>query len=206
MPTKAKQIDPRVDAYIAKSADFAKPILSYLRATIHSACPDVEETIKWSHPHFIYKGLLCNMASFKAHCAFGFWKGKLVIAPKDDQNGTAMGQFGRIASLKDLPSKGLIVKYIHAAMALNEAGVKSPTRSKPTLRAAPKPSADFAAALKRSAKARNTFDNFSPGQRREYVDWINEAKRDATRASRIKTAIEWLAEGKIRNWKYATPR
>ena len=194
--------DPRFDAYIAKSAEFARPILVQLREVVHSACPEVEETMKWSHPSFMYQGMLCGMAAFKAHCTFGFWKGELIVAD-DAASEAAMGQFGRITKLSDLPSKKVLTGYIKKAMALNEAGVKAPWAVK---RAQPKPAAkvpdDLAAALARNKKARATFDSFPAGQRREYIDWITEAKRDETRQKRLAQTIEWLAEGKRRNWKY----
>src|SRR5262245_57422747 len=123
--------DARIDAYIAKSAEFARPILTHLRELVHSACPDVEETMKWSFPHFMYKGMLCSMASFKEHCAFGFWKGSLIVEKGNSELERAMGQFGRITRLAELPSKKVMIGYIKEAMKLNEAGVKSPTRSKP---------------------------------------------------------------------------
>ena len=198
MPTR----DPRIDAYIAKSADFARPILAHLREVVHAACPDVQETMKWSFPHFEYKGLLCSMAAFKEHCAFGFWKGSLIVAGDGDAE-RAMGQFGRLTKLSDLPSKKVLTGYIKKAMALNEAGVKSPARSKPRT---PRPEAavpdDLAAALGENPTARSTFDNFSPSHRREYIEWITEAKTPATRTRRLETAIAWMAEGKSRNWKY----
>ena len=123
--------DARVDAYIAKSAEFARPILTHLRDVVHAACPDVEETMKWSFPHFMYKGMLCSMASFKEHCAFGFWKSSLDRRERGGEVEKAMGQFGRITKLSDLPSKKVLSGYIKEAMKLNEDGVKSPTRSKP---------------------------------------------------------------------------
>ncbi len=193
--------DPRIDAYIAKSADFAKPILTHLREMVHTACPAVEETMKWSFPHFMYEGMLCSMASFKAHCAFGFWKGSLILEA-NGRSTEAMGQFGRITSLGELPSRKVLTGYIKKAMALNEQGIKAPTRVK----RAPMPAAtvpkDLAAVLGRNTKARATFEGFSPSHRREYVDWITEAKSEATRQRRLETAIGWMAEGKSRNWKY----
>jgi uncharacterized protein YdeI (YjbR/CyaY-like superfamily) len=194
--------DPRIDAYIAKSADFARPILEHLRATVHAACPDAEETLKWSSPHFMYRDrLLCGMAAFKQHVAFGFWLGKLVATTgKDDE---AMGQFGCITQLADLPPKKTLTSLVKKAMALNDAGAKSPSRSKA---AKPRPPAavpeDLAAALVKNRKARATFEAFSNTNRREYIEWITEAKRAPTRSQRLAQTIEWLAEGKPRNWKY----
>jgi uncharacterized protein YdeI (YjbR/CyaY-like superfamily) len=194
--------DARVDAYIAKAADFARPILEHLRTVVHEACPDVEETMKWSFPHFDYKGMMCSMAAFKEHCAFGFWKDELVLgdgaAGKD-----AMGQFGRITTIKDLPSKKVLTGYIKKAIKLNDDGVKAPRTTKPK---APKPAPvapnDLAAALRGNAQAAATFEGFSPSHKREYIEWITEAKTEATRLRRIEQAVAWMAEGKPRNWKY----
>lgn len=194
--------DPRVDAYIAKAQPFAKPILSHIRKTVHAACPGVEETMKWSFPHFDYKGMLCSMASFKEHCAFGFWKAALL---KDGgipaKSAEAMGQFGRITSVSDLPSDRVLAALIKKAVSLNDEGVKAPKR-----KAAPKkPLAvadNLAAALRKNRKALAAFEAFSPSHRREYIEWIAETKTDETRQRRIATAIEWLAAGKSRNWKY----
>lgn len=191
--------DPRIDAYIAKSAPFAQPILEHLRAVVHAACPDVEESVKWGFPHFGYKGaMMCSMASFKQHCSFGFWQQSAVVGGEPAEG---MGSFGKLASLKDLPSKRELTAYIKKAMALNDAGVKA-KRAKAT----PKPPLelpdDFAALLKKHRAAKATYDAFSPSAQREYVEWIVEAKTEATRAKRMATAVEWLAEGKQRNWKY----
>jgi hypothetical protein len=191
--------DPRVDAYIAKSADFAKPILLHLRKLVHRACPAVVETMKWSAPQFEYKGMMCGMASFKGHCAFGFWKGNLVLDGKGTRD--AMGHFGRITSLDDLPPDKVIVGYVKKAAKLNEEGItvaRTPTTARKAL---PMP-ADFAGVLKKHAAAGQTFENFSPSHKREYIEWITEAKTDATRKKRLATAVEWLSEGKVRNWKY----
>jgi uncharacterized protein YdeI (YjbR/CyaY-like superfamily) len=193
--------DPRVDAYIAKSAEFAKPILSHLRKLVHAACPEAEETVKWGMPFFDYKGPLANMASFKAHCAFGFWKGKLIL--DKDIPESAMGQFGRLTSLADLPKDKALIGYIKAAARLNEEGVKSPTRGKA---AKPKPKLEvpayFTATLKKDKKALAGFASLTPSQRNEYVEWVTEAKTEETRAKRLATSVEWISEGKIRNWKY----
>ncbi|HEX8691208.1 MAG TPA: YdeI/OmpD-associated family protein [Longimicrobium sp.] len=195
--------DPRIDAYIDNSADFAKPILDYLREVVHEGCPEAQETMKWSFPHFDYKGILCSMASFKQHCAFGFWKGSLIVGGDGGSGEDAMGQFGRITSVDDLPPRETLVGYVREAKRLNDEGVKSPTRSKPK---EPRPEAevpgDLAAALEENEQARATFERFSPSNRREYVDWITEAKSEATRQKRLAQAVEWMAEGKVRNWKY----
>jgi uncharacterized protein YdeI (YjbR/CyaY-like superfamily) len=190
--------DPRVDAYIAKSADFAKPILTYIRETVHSACPDVEETIKWSMPHFVYKGPFLGMAAFKKHAALHLWKGSLIFGGGERES---MGQFGRLTKVSDLPSKKVLAGYVRQAMALNDKSVKVPRQKK----APPKPvvvPADLTAALKKNRKALAAFDAFPPSHKREYVQWITEAKRDETRARRITTAVEWIAKGKGRNWQY----
>jgi uncharacterized protein YdeI (YjbR/CyaY-like superfamily) len=193
--------DARVDAYIAKSADFAQPILAHLRELVHSVCPDVEETMKWSFPNFMYKGMLCNMASFKEHCAFGFWKGSLMVA-SDGRAEEGMGHLGRITKLSDLPSKKILTGYIKKAMELNDKGIKKAAPPKPK---APKQVVvpDYLEqALQANAAARATFERFSPSHKREYVEWITEAKTEATRIKRLQTALEWMAEGKPRNWKY----
>lgn len=197
-----KNTDPRIDAYIVKAPSFAKPILKYLREVVHATCPDVEETMKWSRPHFEYKGMLCGMSAFKEHCAFGFWRGAEIVAAGDNKNSSAMGQFGRIASIEDLPPKKQIVTYIRAAMKLNESGTKSPTRVNRVPRKALPVPADLSAALKGNKAARTAFEGFSPSAQREYIEWIVEAKAEETRKRRLDTAIEWLAEGKPRNWKY----
>lgn len=196
MPT----IDPRVDAYIANSAEFAQPILAHLRAVIHAACPEVTETIKWSMPNFEHHGLLCNFASFKQHCAFGFWKGELLLAAADDKGKEAMGQFGRITSVQDLPSKKVLAAYIKKAMQLNEEGVKV-ARPKAAPRELVVPDY-FIAALEDNPAAYEVFNGFSSSAKRDYCDWLTEAKTEATRDKRMAQAVEWIAEGKKRHWKY----
>lgn len=199
--------DKRFDVYIADAPEFAQPILTHLREVVHSACPDVEEAIKWSHPHFVYKGMLCMMAAFKAHCSFGFWKGALIVDPETMKNADdAHGQFGRITSVKDLPSKKTLTSYIKQAMKLNEEGISPPkkkaTAKKTATKTAAKLPADVKLALDKNRKALNTFDAFSPSARKEYIDWITEAKAEATRNRRLEQAIEWMADGKQRHWKY----
>jgi uncharacterized protein YdeI (YjbR/CyaY-like superfamily) len=190
--------DPRIDAYIAKSAPFARPILKHLRELVHKGCPGVEETVKWSAPHFDYHGgPLAGMAAFKAHCAFGFWKGSLILPGSSD----AMGQFGRITSLSDLPADRVMIGYVRKAARLNEEGVKVPRPVKQVKKDIPMPP-DLTAALKKNARARATFDGFSPSHKRDYLEWITDAKGAETRTKRLKTATEWMAEGKPRNWKY----
>jgi uncharacterized protein YdeI (YjbR/CyaY-like superfamily) len=193
--------DPRIDAYIAKSASFARPILEHLRALVHEVCPEVEESLKWSMPFFSYKDApMCMMAAFKQHCSFGFWLSKEVTGGSDEDG---MGQFGKLATLKDLPSDRQLAAYLKKAMALNEAGVKK-ARPKAAAKPAPTLPDDLAALLaqKKHAAARKAWESFPPGAQREYVDWIAEAKTDVTRQKRLATTLEWLAEGKRRNWKY----
>jgi uncharacterized protein YdeI (YjbR/CyaY-like superfamily) len=203
--------DPRVDAYIEKSADFARPILVHLRELVQVACPEAEETMKWSHPSFTYAGgILCGMAAFKQHCTFGFWKGSLIepvegAANLEDASDreSAMGQFGRLTRVSELPSKKVLTGYIKQAMKLNEEGAKVPQRIRPaTPRPAPDTPDDLLAALKKNKQAKATFEAFSPSCKREYVEWIAEAKREETRQRRVAQAVEWMAEGKQRNWKY----
>ena len=191
----------RIDAYIAKSAEFAQPVLKHLRQVIHAACPGVEETIKWGMPSFTYHGILCGMAAFKQHCTFGFWKGELVVGRASAADERAMGQFGRITSVAGLPSRKALTAYIRKAAKLNEEGIK-PLRAKPKPRPEVAMPDDLGSALKRNRKAATAFAAFSPSQRREYIDWIVEAKREETRVKRLVQAIEWIAEGKARNWKY----
>ena len=194
--------DPRVDAYINKAADFAKPILTHLRETVHAAVPDVVEEMKWSFPHFTYKGMLCSMAAFKQHAMFGFWKASLVLGDKAKTD-DGMGHLGRITKIADLPSTKELTAYIKKAVALNDAGVKVARTPKNPARATPvRVPADLAAALKKNKKAQATFDAFSPSHRKEYIEWITGAKTDETRTRRLKTAVEQMAEGKSQNWKY----
>ena len=189
--------DPRIDAYIAKSAEFAKPILAHLREVVHAGCPEVEETMKWSMPHFMHEGMLCAMAAHKHHCSFGFWKGSLIF----DEPKEGMGHLGAIKSLEDLPPKKELIGYVKKAAALNREGVVARRVPKAAKKPLPVPD-DLAAALQRSKAARANFEAFSPSHRREYIEWITEAKTDSTRERRLATTIEWLEEGKARNWKY----
>jgi hypothetical protein len=196
------QRDKRVDAYIAKAAPFARPILEHVRAVVHEACPDAEETIKWGMPTFTCgDGILCGMAAFKAHASFGFWKHALVVGEGEAQAG--MGSFGKLETVHDLPPKKQLIAYVKKAAVLNAQGVKAaPARKSAAPKPAPEPTPEFAAALRKHKAAAAAFKAFSPGQQREYVEWIAEAKREDTRDRRIAQAVEWLAEGKQRNWKY----
>ena len=202
------QYDPRVDAYIDKAADFAKPILTHLRDLVHATCPDVEETWKWSFPIFMYRGaIMCNMAAFKEHAVFGFWKASLmtdtdnVLTIKDRES---MGHLGKLQSLKDLPKDTVLKKYIKAAMKLNEDGIKLPPKSKPTEKEKKELKVPdyFTKELKKNKSAATVFNDFSYSNRKEYIEWFEEAKTDETRAKRIAQALEWIAEGKSRHWKY----
>ncbi len=194
--------DPRVDAYIARAADFARPILEHVRAQVHEACPDVEETIKWGMPTFMHAGgILCGMAAFKQHASFGFWKHALVVGDGSPTEG--MGSFGKLTSPADLPAKRQLLAYVRKAARLNQQGVRTPgTRKMATTRPLPEIPADFAAALRANTTAKTAFEDFAPSHRREYLEWILDAKRDETRAHRIHQAVAWLSEGKRRNWKY----
>lgn len=195
------KLDPRVDAYIRKSAPFAQPILLHIRKLVHAAVPDVEETIKWSSPHFDYKGIFCGMSAFKQHVGFGFWKAGLMKDILPGAGMAAAGQFGKITSLDDLPGDRELTKIIKVAKKLNDDEVKAPSMRKGP-RPALTPPADLLAALARNRKATATFENLTPGQRRDYVEWVIEAKQAATREHRIRTAVEWMADGKVHNWKY----
>jgi uncharacterized protein YdeI (YjbR/CyaY-like superfamily) len=191
--------DPRVDAYIAKAAPYARPILEKLRELVHRGCPEVVETIKWGMPAFEYKGPLGSMAAFKAHAVFGFWKGSLVLAGASEKE--AMGQFGRLTKLSDLPDEEKLVAWVKKAAELNASGVKVARPLKHPKRPIPVPP-DLKAALAKNAKARKTFEAFSPSHRREYLEWITEAKTDDTRARRLSTTLSQLAKGKSLHWKY----
>lgn len=201
--------DKRFDTYIKESPEFARPILTHIRDVVHNACPNVEEGFKWSHPHFLYHGILCGMASFKEHVGLGFWKASLIM-DKDKIGPEGMGQFGRITSVNQLPSKKVLTGYIKQAMKLNEAGIPAGPRKTALKRAAAKQTtatklkvpADLAAALEGNRKALDTFDAFSPSARKEYIEWITEAKSEGTRNRRLEQAIEWMAQGKQRHWKY----
>ena len=193
--------DPRVDAYIAAAAEFARPILTEIRSAVHAACPDVEETLKWSMPTFMHHGILCGMAAFKRHATLGFWKGKLILDRNGARADEAMGQFGRLATVRDLPPRRILAGYIRKAVALNEEGIKV-ARPKRAPKPPPKAPADLSAALSRNRKAAAHWQDFTPGKKREYVEWITEARTAPTRKKRVGTAVGWIAEGKTRNWKY----
>ncbi|HEX3625293.1 MAG TPA: YdeI/OmpD-associated family protein [Verrucomicrobiae bacterium] len=186
--------DPRIDDYISRAADFARPILTKVRKLIHRACPKVEETIKWSSPFYLHKGILMTTPAFKKHCALIFWKGKLLLGKEREK-------YRRLTSLADLPGDKFLLSYIRKAVELNEAGTKIVSRRKPKAREIAAPD-DLVAALAKNKPSRATFEKLSPSHRREYIEWVTQAKRPETRLRRIKTAIEWLSAGKSLNWKY----
>ena len=195
-------IDPRVDAYIAKAAPFARPILTRLRAAVHRGCPDVVETLKWSVPAFEHKGILCGMAAFKAHCIFTMWRAPVLKAQGlSGPLEAALERAGRVTTVEELPAERLLVQLVKKAAAANEAGLKAPRVAK-----APKPPvrvpADLKAALGKRPKAAATFAGMSPSHKREYVEWITGAKGADTRARRVDHTVTWVSEGRSRNWKY----
>jgi uncharacterized protein YdeI (YjbR/CyaY-like superfamily) len=200
-----EQYDSRVDAYIAKSSAFARPILTHLRELIHVASPELKETIKWSCPFFDYEGAVCQIAAFKEHCAFGFWKAALMEDPLKilNQQPDTAGSIGRITSLADLPADDVLIQYIKHAISLNLQGVKAAAR--------PKPEGNkgefvippyFLEVLEQNQAVKEQFEKFSASQKKEYTAWFEEAKTEATRSKRLSTAIEWITEGKTRMWKY----
>lgn len=196
--------DEKVDRYIERSAEFAKPILIHLRKLVHEACPDVTEAIKWSFPNFLYKGMLCNMAAFKQHCTFGFWKQELMedfrIFVKNREEG-GMGSFGKITSLDELPPDDQMFGYIREAVRLNDEDIKLPRKMPEKAKTLEIPEY-FSAALAANAAAKKVFEDFTYAKQKDYVEWLTEAKTEATRNKRLATAIEWIGEGKSRNWKY----
>jgi uncharacterized protein YdeI (YjbR/CyaY-like superfamily) len=194
--------DKQIDTYIANSAPFARPILTHIRALVHRTCLECEEKMKWSFPHFDYKGnMLCSMAAFKQHASFGFWKESLLHDPKNVlARNEGMGSIGKLRSLADLPSDAVLSDFIHQAMKLNDEGtVVARPKTSPASVGSPN---YLTKALKQNPAAKRTFDAFCPSNKREYIDWLTEAKTEATREKRLATALEWMAEGKIRNWKY----
>ena len=196
--------DPKIDVYISKSEPFAKLILNHLRLLIHKTCPEAMEKIKWSFPHFDYKGeMMCSMAAFNKHCAFGFWKAALMkdAAKMKDGNEEAMGHYGKLTSLKDLPTDKVIIAHIKEAMKLTDDGIKLPARKKAITIELKIPD-ELASALSKNKKAKIAFENFSPSHRKEYIMWINEAKMALTKEKRIAKTIEMLIDGKSLNSKY----
>ncbi|HEX2602315.1 MAG TPA: YdeI/OmpD-associated family protein [Gemmatimonadaceae bacterium] len=190
--------DPRVDAYIAESADFAKPILAHVRSLVHEACPDAQETIKWSVPHFEYEGVLCGIAAFKQHCNVILWKAALIPGGEGRDE---KGQITKVRTLSDLPDDNTMKDLIREGARLNAEGVKAPRRRKTASKAVAVP-IELKAALAKNKKAAAAFEKLPPSHKREYAVWIAEAKTEETRRRRVESAIEWIAEGKSRNWKY----
>jgi uncharacterized protein YdeI (YjbR/CyaY-like superfamily) len=204
---KNQEFNPKVDAYIAKAQPFAQPILSHVRELAHKACPDLEEEIKWSMPFFTLRGvILGHIAAFKQHCAVGFWgpEMKAILSEDGVLSETGMGFLGKIASLKDLPPDKKLLNYYRQAAGFVASGQRTkslerPPKSKKPASETPK---ELEAALKKNKAAAKVYASFSPSCQREYNEWITEAKRPETRDKRIATAIEWIAEGKQRHWKY----
>jgi uncharacterized protein YdeI (YjbR/CyaY-like superfamily) len=202
MPLK----DPRIDTYIAKSAAFARPILNHLRKVVHAGCPQVEETLKWGMPSFVHEGILCGMAAFKQHCTFGFWKHNLLfgqdpVAQRRAEK--AMGSFGRLTKLQDLPTQTELLRLVKEAVRLNEQGIKAPAKPRSKIKKELAVPDYLTAALKKNQRAKATFEQFSYSHKKEYVEWLTEAKRQETQDKRLATTMKWLASGKPRNWKYA---
>ena len=197
--------NPAFDAYIEKSADFAKPILNHLRSLVHKVCPAADEKIKWGFPNFEYKNeMLCHFASFKKHCAFGFWKGSLMKDQWLKENAemeNAMGHYGKITSLEDLPADKIIMTHIKEAMKLNDEGIKVP-RTKPGKASPIETPGYFLKEIRKNKNAWSNWEKFSNSHKKEYVEWIVDAKREETRDKRMQQAIEWITEGKGMNWKY----
>jgi uncharacterized protein YdeI (YjbR/CyaY-like superfamily) len=205
MPTtRPTKKNPAVDAYIEKASDFARPILEKLRSAFHKGSPQLEETIKWGVPHFEYKGIVGGMAAFKKHVAFGFWKSKLMDDPEGlfDRGPRASMCSARVEDVNNIPSQKILVDYVRRAVQLNEEGTQLPTqpKRKGPIRVVVPP--DLKAALAKSKRAAKAFDALAPSYRRDYVEWLTEAKTEKTRAKRLATAMEWISEGKPRNWKY----
>lgn len=190
-----------IDAYVKKSPDWAQPILVYIRDVVHETCPDVEEAMKWSSPTFIHHGIMCGMVAFKNYAALHFWKNELVVPGTKDAAGGPTRQLGKLTTVDDLPPKKILQGYIMKAMQLNEQGVKTPKAPAKKKKALAMPDY-FAAAIKKNKKALAVYEQFSPSHQREYIEWVVDAKGDDTRERRVKQAVEWMAEGKSRNWKY----
>lgn len=195
--------DPRIDAYIANAAPFAQPILKHIRAVVHAGCPDVEETIKWNMPHFDHRGLMCGMAAFKQHCSFGFWREAAGAVPSNGNDREGMGQFGRITSPADLPPRLTLIGYVRKAVELKDASAKAAKPARPKAKAAPVTAPDYLrTVIAKNLAAKATWDRLSNSHRNEYIEWVTDAKRDATRTKRLATTLEWLAAGKPLNWRY----
>jgi uncharacterized protein YdeI (YjbR/CyaY-like superfamily) len=204
---KNPEFNPKVDAYIAKAQPFAQPILTHIRELVHKACPEVEEAIKWSMPFFVVRGVvLGHMAAFKQHCALGLWGPEMnaILNEAGLHSENGMGSLGKITSLKDLPAdKKMLGYYRHAAeLIVSGQRTKSLVRTAKSVKAAPEVPSELSAALKKNKAAAKVFAGFSASCKREYTDWIAQAKRPETKEKRVAQAVEWIAEGKQRNWKY----
>jgi uncharacterized protein YdeI (YjbR/CyaY-like superfamily) len=192
--------DARIDAYMEKAQPFARPILAKVRERAHAAVPGIEESIKWGMPAYLTGGkLVLITAAFKVHAALNFWRGQELESTHGAVG--AMGQFGRIRSLEELPDDAELDRLIREAAEL-AATAPAPRKTKHEPKPAPELHPEFAAALARVPKAKAALDGFPPSARRDYLEWIGEAKQESTRAKRIASAVEWLNEGKKRNWKY----
>ena len=195
-----------IDNYIIKSADFAIPILNHIRELVHQTCPNVEEKMKWSFPHFDYKGeMMCSMAAFKQHAVMGFWKASLMkdaVLLENARSEISMGHLGKITSLKDLPTDKKIIAWVKEAMKLNELGKKLPAKVKTTDKKELQVPDDLMKALKKDKRALHSFEAFSYSKKKEYTDWIGGIKSEETRKKNIDIAVGWIAEDKIRHWKY----
>jgi uncharacterized protein YdeI (YjbR/CyaY-like superfamily) len=188
--------DSRIDAYIAGAAPFAKPIITQVRDVVHEACPGIVETIKWGHPSFDHHGIVCGPTAFTAHCVLSFWKASLL--------GDASLLRREVKSVDDLPSRRDLLRLVKQAAKLNEDGVTVPEepRKRPSDASTLTVPDVLTNALRKNKKAQATFEAFSHTNKKDYVEWISEAKSDDTRQKRLDQAIEWMAEGKPRNWKY----
>jgi uncharacterized protein YdeI (YjbR/CyaY-like superfamily) len=197
--------NPQFDDYIAKSADFAKPVMEYLRKIIHETCPEVEEVMKWGNPHFDYKGdMMCILAAYSKHCSFSLYKAELMGDPKLIESvkaGKKMGYMDKITSLTDLPEKAVLVAYIKEVMTLNEAGVKKARPKSETPQVIETPDY-FNEELATNPLAKEIFESKSASFRKDYLIWITGAKTEATRQTRMEQSLEWIAEGKGRFWQY----
>ena len=192
--------DPRIDAYIGKAEPFARPILEKARERVHAVLPGVEEAMKWSMPAYLVGGkLILITAAFKAHAALNFWRGQELESRHSSVG--AMGQFGRIKSVDELPADAELDRLIREAAELAKSA-PAPRKAKHAPKAPAQMHPEFAAELAKSPKARAALEGFPPSAQRDYFEWIAEAKQAATRQKRIATAVEWLAEGKRRHWKY----
>jgi uncharacterized protein YdeI (YjbR/CyaY-like superfamily) len=193
--------DPRVDTYIEKAAEFAQPILRHFRALVHKAEPKIEEAMKWSMPFFLHQGIVCNMAAFKNHASINFWKGNLIFDGDTKKREEALGNFGKLTSVTQLPADRVMIGYIRKAVELNTKGVKKPAREKKDKAELTVP-AELASSLRKNKAASIAFDKFSYSHRKEYIDWISGAKREETRQKRVAQAVEWISRGKPQNWRY----